>query len=101
MYVTNPPARLIDEEDGHPIEQLTPHASRFGQIEIKKQNNALTIRAHDDSTNEILEFNGELTNQTLRGITITGGRRRDIDDDVLDALQLLGYTVIDPATQHY
>lgn len=102
MHLSQPPDRLIDRDDGQPIEQLSPQGSRYDTIAIKRGDNGVEVRAKEAGTDEVVEIETDLSDQMYRGVTTSDGtRRRDIDDDILDALHQAGYAIIDPSVQRY
>jgi hypothetical protein len=101
MIVQHPPDRLIDQSDGSPIESIKPTGSRFERIDIKRRNDTIVVRAKEGGTDNVVEFEMELIEQLFRGVDVKGKRRRDVDDDIQDALQLVGYSIVDRDTQAY
>lgn len=102
MRVTAPPDRFIDEQDGQPIKQLEPEGSRYEQIAIKRLDDGVEIRAKEVGVEEPITLQATLNDQMFRGVTLDDDtRRRDLDDDLLDALHLVGYCLIDESTRGY
>lgn len=101
MIVQHPPDRLIDESDGSPIESIQPTGSRFERIDIKRRDDTVIVRAQEGGTDTVIEFEAELIEQLFRGVDVKGKRRRDVDDDIQDALQLVGYSIVDRDTRAY
>lgn len=102
MKVTNPPQKLIDESDGQPVEEINPDGSRFEKIAVKELDDGVEVRARERGTDEVTAFVAESTDELYGGVSVEGtDRRRDIDDDVQDALQLVGYTLVDESVKAY
>lgn len=101
MQVNTPPQRFVDESDGQPIEEIEPAGSRFGTIAVKRLDDGIEVRAIERGTEQVHEFHAQLTEQLYRGVSVDGIPRRDIDEDILDTLQLLGYTAVDDEIKTY
>lgn len=102
MQVKKPPTRFVDKKDGNPIEQFKPQGSRYEVIEIKRTDDGVHIKTQEAGTDKVDEFIASLTDQMYRGVSPDDGtRRRDIDDDVLDALHQAGYVTIDQSVKRY
>ncbi len=102
MYVSEPPKRYVDEQDGQPIQQIRPASSMFDQVEVKGNGEALLVMARESATGNIVKMEAALSDKTLRGVFVESeSRRRDVRDDLQDALELLGYTVLDQEVQQY
>lgn len=102
MQVIDPPQRYIDKETDDPIEQIKPQGSRFEKIEVQQSEDKLTIMALESADNEVHEYEAPIVEKMLRGVRVRGTpRRRDMAEDLQDALELLGYTVLDTQIQQY
>jgi hypothetical protein len=74
----------------------------FDQVEVKGNGEALLVMARESATGNIVKMEATLSNKTLRGVFVESeSRRRDVRDDLQDALELLGYTVLDQEVQQY
>lgn len=102
MEVKSKPQAFVDESDDRPIREIEPVGSRFDAIAIKRLKDSIEVRARKHGTDNIIEFQAETIDQLYRGVSIQGDvSRRDLDDDLEDALQLLGYTAVDRDTRSY
>ena len=101
MIVTQPPKRFLDEDDGSPIESIEPEGSRFEQIDVKRTDDGVEVRAKEAGTGEVTEIQAPLTEQMFRGVSADGDRPREIDDDIRDALSLVGYALVDDQIKGY
>jgi hypothetical protein len=103
MEVQSPPTKFVDQEDGQPIRSVEPVGSRYQEIAVKKlKDGGVEIRAVEHGTEEITEFQATLTDEMYRGVDLQHEtRRRTLDNDIEDVLQLLGYTVTDPRAKGY
>ena len=101
MRVAEQPKRLIDS-DGEPITEFEPGGSRYETIAIKESEGELLVRASDQISEETVEFSVSLRSEMYRGVTVEDAdRRRDVPDDILDALHLVGFTAVDLNTKQY
>lgn len=99
MKVTDT-ARFIDDS-GNPVEEMDVAGSRFDRIAIKILDDGIHVRAHEEGTDEIIDFEASLTEQLFKGVQLPdeySRRRRDVDNDLLDALHSAGYTLVDTDT---
>jgi hypothetical protein len=99
MRVTQQPQRFIDEQDGQPIEEIEPEGSRFKSIAIKRLDDGIEVRALEHGTENVVEVTAELTEQRYRGVEVADDT--SVDDDLEDAMELFGYTLIDKAVKSY
>ena len=95
MHIDDTPERLIDQTDGEPVERIYPKASRFEQIEVKAGENEVIVKAQEVGTEDITTVEFPMVQKLFRGVIPEDGRRRDVDDDILDVLHLVGYCVND------
>lgn len=100
MLVNQPPERFVDTSDDQPIESIRPEGSRYARIDIKRLDDGVHVKAQEHN-GAVTELTADTTDQMYCGVDISGKRRRDIDDDIQDALQLLGYCVVDRNTRQY
>ena len=101
MIVNNPPQRFVDSEE-NPIESIKPEGSRYEQIDIKRMDDTIEMRAKEAGTDRVTEFTATLTDQMFRGVTEDDGRRpREMEQDLRDALRLVGYTLVDRQVKGY
>lgn len=101
MIVNDPPERFVDP-DGNPIESIKPEGSRYEQIDIKKTDDEVVVKAKAAGTDEIAEFSATLTGQMFRGVKLDDGRRpRELDEDFRTVLQMVGYQVVDRQIKGY
>ncbi len=102
MRVEHPPERFIDDSDGAPIEQILPDGSRFDKIDVKRTDDKIEVRAHDEGADHTVEITASINEELYRGVTIDGPQRpRDVDEDIRDVLHLVGYTAVDDGTKAY
>jgi hypothetical protein len=102
MNVETHPERFLDKSDDRPIDEIIPSGSRFDTIAVKRLDDGVEVRAHDTTSDDVVTFTASITDQLFRGVSVDGPqRRRDIDDDLQDALALLGYAVSDPDIKDY
>jgi len=95
------PTRSIDS-DGNPIEEIEVLRSRFDRIAIKRTDGGVEVRAHDESVDAVVEFEAALTDERYKGVSIVGPqRRRDVDDDLQDALHAVGYALVDTDVRNF
>jgi len=95
------PTRSIDDS-GNPIEEMRVSGSRFDKIAIKRLDEGIEVRAHDEGRDAVIEFTANLAEELYKGVAIDGvERRRDIDDDLQDALHAVGYALIDPDVRDF
>lgn len=101
MRITTQPERFIDNDDGEPITEVYPEGSRFDAMSVKQTDEGIEIRAHDQTSDEVIEVQAELTEELYRGVEVENTRRRDVTEDIQDLCQIVGYTLIDPAVESY
>jgi len=95
MHVEQPPEQLIDQSDGHPIERIRPSGSRYDIIAVKATDTEIVVKAHEGASDSTNSWRFPLQEKLLQAAGIDDQRRRDIDDDIQDAVQLVGYTLSD------
>lgn len=91
--IAEPPQRFLDE--GNPVEQLSLDHSRFDTVAVKNRDDVIVVRARErDGTTT--EFEMDKAGKLFKGVTPQdNNKRRDIDDDILDALFHAGFAVTD------
>jgi len=91
--------KFVSEEEGRPISELTTSNSRFDRIGIKQVEDGIEIRARDSETDHVEVIEMELLEMTFQGLAAKDGtRRRDIPDDLQDALYAARYCLVDEPT---
>ena len=101
MIVNDPPQRFVDSND-NPIESIEPEGSRYEQIDIKKTDDEIEVRAKEAGTDRVTEFTATLTDQMFRGVELDDGRRpHELDEDFRAILQMVGYQVVDRHIKGY
>lgn len=87
--------RFLDQ-DGQPIEELTLEGSRFDAVAVKRLDEGIEVRAIDEEHEYVVEFETRLTETLFKGVQHpdNGPQRRDIDDDIQDAIHTVGYTLV-------
>lgn len=86
--------KLVDD-DGNYVEEIVLSRSRFSRMAIKRmpEKRKVLVRAEEGSNTYQFEF--DVAEVVLQGISPRGRKRRDIDDDVQDALLAAGFSVTD------
>lgn len=101
MIVNDPPQRFVDSED-NPIESIEPEGSRYEQIDIKRTDDGIVVKAKEAGTDRITEFSATMTDQMFRGVELDDGRRpRELDEDFRAILKMVGYQVVDRQIKGY
>lgn len=100
MKAPNPPERY-DDEDGRPVEEIRPKGSRFEWIEVKRFNDRVELRAELKEREEIIELNCSFRDELYRGLENESGEARDVDDDLRDALNLVGFSVVSTDSKEF
>jgi len=93
MIVTNRTQFLAD---GDPVEELTLDGSRFDRISIRLSDDEMTVRASEVGTDTVVEVEFEkVPNKLFKPVVPSDGARRDVSDDIQDALASIGYAPVD------
>jgi len=103
MYVGSQPERFL--VDGDPVTQLTVEDSRFERVAVRRLDDGIEVRAEDSERDEIIELQAQLTDKLYKGIELTDSgypsRRRHIEDDLHEIIQLVGYTLVEDDVARY
>jgi len=84
--------------DGNPVEELTVEGSRFDRISILVDDgtNQMVVRAREVGTGDVVEQPlRKVSGQLFKPVTPVETHRRDVDDDIQDALASIGYAPVD------
>jgi len=82
--------------DGDPIEELTVEGSRFDRVSIRLTDDSVVVRARQVGTDTIVEERFEkVPDKLFKPVTHVTKARRDVDDDIQDALASIGYATVD------
>jgi len=83
-------------KNGDPIEELTVDGSRFDRISIRLGDDEIVVRARHVNGGEVVEQTFETVDDKLfKPVVPTSIGRRDVDDDLQDALGSIGYAAVD------
>jgi hypothetical protein len=81
------------DDNGDWIDEIVLSNSRFDRMAIKRSKDDIVVRAKGgDNT---YQFDFGVAEVVLQGVVPSGRRRRDIDDDIQDALLAAGFGVTD------
>lgn len=100
MQVHTQPQRYISN-DGNPIEHIEPSNTRWDTIDILRRDDTVILRARDSATEVEQEYTFDISEQMFKGVLPRKGRREDIDDDLIDAMLLVGFAVNDRHTRRF
>lgn len=101
MQLTNKPERFIDDSS-NAVTRIIPENSRYDLIEIKQRPDSVEMRVREAGTGRVDNYQFEFTGKSYRGVKTADSRaRRNIDDDVQDALHACGFTTIDDSVERW
>lgn len=100
MRVVDQPQRHVSE-DGQPIEHIEPTNSRWAEIEVLRADDTVRVRAEEAATGELYEESFDVTEEMYQGLSRHDGRPSTLDDDLADALNLVGFCTTDTITRGY
>ena len=100
MQLLESPASFVDQDDNR-LAEMKLERSRFDVVAVKELDRAIEVRAHDPVSDSTQELRLPLTDERFKGVTLDSPMLpRDIDDDIRDALNVVGHAVVtDPSTR--
>ena len=102
MQIKKPPTKFVDEETRARVESYSIDGSPYSQIDIRRGDDAITLKARKERTGELITMELTKTGELYRGVETDDLRARsEIHADIQDALQLAGFTLVDKGVRQY